>query len=200
MFSIIFIGLAFYFKKHERLSPIVIIIGVIILIVAGWFQIETYILNENAPRRLFFEYAFKTANNYFPLGSGFGTFGSDQAARNYSQLYYQYGFNKLFGMTPEDGSFLSDTFWPMAIGQFGWVGGILYISAYIMIFLSFKNNKYNSQTKAFLYAAFLQYMIHAVGSAILSSSAGLIGFMALAIFTVSYDDNQKNKSRLKIHL
>ena len=43
-------------------------------------------------------------------------------------------------------------------------------------------------------------MIHAVGSAILSSSAGLIGFMALAIFTVSYDDNQKNKSRLKIHL
>ena len=75
-------------------------------------------------------------------------------------------------MTPEDGSFLSDTFWPMAIGQFGWVGGILYISAYIMIFLSFKNNKYNSQ----------------------------IGFMALAIFTVSYDDNQKNKSRLKIHL
>ena len=30
----------------------------------------------------------------------------------------------------------------MAIGQFGWVGGILYISAYIMIFLSFKNNKY----------------------------------------------------------
>ena len=44
-------------------------------------------------------------------------------------------------MTPEDGSFLSDTFWPMAIGQFGWVGGILYISAYIMIFLSFKNNK-----------------------------------------------------------
>ena len=200
MFSIIFIGLAFYFKKHERLSPIVIITGVIILIVAGWFQIETYILNENAPRRLFFEYAFKTANNYFPLGSGFGTFGSDQAARNYSQLYYQYGFNKLFGMTPEDGSFLSDTFWPMAIGQFGWVGGILYISAYIMIFLSFKNNKYNSQTKAFLYAAFLQYMIHAVGSAILSSSAGLIGFMALAIFTVSYDDNQKNKSRLKIHL
>lgn len=40
-----------------------------------------------------------------------------QAARNYSRLYYQYGFNSLFGMNTRDGSFLSDTFWPMAIGQ-----------------------------------------------------------------------------------
>lgn len=200
MFSIIFIGLAVYFKKHERISPAIMIIGIIILTIAGWFQIETYLLNENAPRHIFFKYAFKTASDYFPLGSGFGTYGSDQAARNYSLLYYRYGFDTLNGMNPENGAFLSDTFWPMAIGQFGWIGCLLYLLAYVLVFLSFKNNKYNNQTKAFLYAAFLQYMIHAIGSAILSSSAGLIGFMALAIFTVSNDDGIKIKSRLKIHI
>lgn len=100
------------------------------------------------PRYLFFYYGGKTANTYFPFGSGFATFGSDQAARNYSRLYYQYGFNSLFGMNTKDGSFLSDTFWPMAIGQFGWIGSILYILIYVRIFFSFKWMNLNSEQKA----------------------------------------------------
>lgn len=110
----------------------------------------------------------------------FATFGSDQAARNYSRLYYQYGFNSLFGMNTKDGSFLSDTFWPMAIGQFGWIGSILYILIYVRIFFSFKWMNLNSEQKAFLYAGYMQYIIHAVGSAILSAPAGMIGAIALA--------------------
>ena len=119
-------------------------------------------MNVNAPRYLFFYYGGKTANTYFPLGSGFATFGSDQAARNYSRLYYQYGFNSLFGMNTEDGSFLSDTFWPMAIGQFGWIGSILYILIYVRIFFSFKWMDLNLEQKALLYAGYMQYIIHAV--------------------------------------
>lgn len=200
MFSIIFVGLAFYFKKHDRVSPAVILIGAVILAVAGWFQIETYLLNENAPRHLFFKYAFTTANTYFPFGSGFATYGSDQASRNYSSLYYLYGFNKMNGMGPKDAQFLSDTFWPMAIGQFGWLGGIAYIFVYIRVFLTFINKNYTNERRAFIYAAYLQYMIHAVGSAILSSSAGLIGFMAIAMFTISDEKSSRKKSRLKIHI
>lgn len=200
MFSIIFVGLTFHFKKHEHISPIVIFLGAIILVIAGWFQIETYLLNEDAPRHIFFEYAFKTANHYFPLGSGFGTYGSDQAARNYSKLYYQYGFDELNGMNPDNPAFLSDTFWPMAIGQFGWIGSIIYLVVFVRIFMTFSNKKFTNQRKAFIYAAYLQYIIHAIGSAILSSSAGLIGFMAIAIFTISDDQTEKRKSRLKIHL
>ncbi len=199
MFSIMFVALFFYFKKHDHLSPGIIILGLVVLAAAGWFQIETYLLNENSPRHLFFEYAGKTANRYFPLGSGFATFGSDRAARSYSQLYYQYGFDKLFGMNPDDSSFLSDTFWPMALGQFGWIGGAMYLAIFVRIFLSFSNKDFDHKRKAFLYAAFLQYMIHAVGAAILSSSAGLIGFMAIAIFTLEENDAQKVRRRVRIH-
>lgn len=200
MFSIIFVGLAIHFKKHERISPGILIVGAVILLVAGWFQIETYLLNENAPRHLFFKYAFKTANTYFPFGSGFATYGSDQASRHYSSLYYLYGFDKYNGMNPKNTAFLSDTFWPMAIGQFGWLGGFVYILVYVRIFLTFKNKNYTNQRRAFIYAAYLQYMIHAIGSAILSSSAGLIGFIAIAIFTISDDKTQRKKSSLKIHI
>lgn len=132
----------------------------VIVLLLGTFQIQTYLMNVNAPRYLFFYYGGKTANTYFPLGSGFATFGSDQAARNYSRLYYQYGFNSLFGMNTKDGSFLSDTFWPMAIGQFGWIGSILYILIYVRIFFSFKWMNLNSEQKALLYAGYMQYIIH----------------------------------------
>ena len=138
-------------------------------------------MNENAPRYLFFYYGGKTANTYFPFGSGFATFGSDQAARNYSRLYYQYGFNSLFGMNIDDGSFLSDTFWPMAIGQFGWIGSFVYTFIYLRVFSSFKKMRFNSDQKAFSYASYLQYMIHAIGAAILSTSAGMIGAIALSM-------------------
>lgn len=201
MFSIIFVFLYRYFQKHKRLSMKVIIPLLIVIIIAGWFQIETYLLNESSPRRLFFEYAFKTANTYFPFGSGFATYGSDQAARVYSPLYYKYGFDMYNGMNPEDSAFLSDTFWPMAIGQFGWIGSILYIAVYVRVFLTFSNKRLIYSRKAFLYSAFLQYMIHAIGAAILSSSAGLIGFMAISLFTIEEsEDEHTNLPRVKLKI
>lgn len=180
LFSVMFVFLLIYFQKRAQLKTRTVVFMAVIVLLLGTFQIQTYLMNVNAPRYLFFYYGGKTANTYFPFGSGFATFGSDQAARNYSRLYYQYGFNSLFGMNTEDGSFLSDTFWPMGIGQFGWIGFVLYVLIYVRIFFSFKRMKLNSEQKAFLYAGYMQYIIHAVGSAILSASAGMIGAIALA--------------------
>lgn len=84
-------------------------------------------------------------------------------------------------MNIDDGSFLSDTFWPMAIGQFGWIGSFVYTFIYLRVFSSFKKMRFNSDQKAFSYASYLQYMIHAIGAAILSTSAGMIGAIALSM-------------------
>lgn len=62
-------------------------------------------------------------------------------------------------------------------------------------FLSFKRMKLNAEQKAFLYAGYMQYIIHAIGSAILSASAGMIGAIALASVmtpTNECDTIQKN--------
>lgn len=195
LFAVMFVFLLFYFQRRMQLKTRTLVFMAVIILLLGTYQIQTYLMNVNAPRYLFFYYGGKTANTYFPLGSGFATFGSDQAARNYSKLYYQYGFNSLFGMNVKDGSFLSDTFWPMAIGQFGWIGSALYILIYVRIFLSFKRMKLNAEQKALLYAGYMQYIIHAIGSAILSASAGMIGAIALASVmtpTNECDTIQKN--------
>ncbi len=182
IFALLFLFLYYYFSKRSELKFRTIVIMAIAIVFVGSYQIETYLMNEDAPRYLFFYYGGVTANRFFPFGSGFATFGSDQAARIYSPLYYEYGFSHLFGMSVEDRSFLSDTFWPMAIGQFGWIGFILYCLVYLRIFYSFQNMVMApADQKAFMYANFISYIIHAVGSAILSASSGVIGFIALAI-------------------
>ena len=191
IFAFVFSVLIYYFRKNKKIKMKVLIPIVIVGTILGWFQIKTYLLNENAPRYLFFKYSFVTANEYFPAGSGFATFGSDMTARNYSKLYYKYGFYKLFGMNPKDSSFLSDTFWPMAIAQFGWICGLIYICIYLYIFRFFSTGKYSSNIKAYLYAVLLQFYIHAIGSAILSSSAGVLGFLILGIIVMP-ERNEKS--------
>ena len=201
IFTVVFVFLYFYFKKHNKLKVWVIILLAIALIFAGTYQINEYLLNENAPRRVFFEYAFKTANDYFPLGSGFATYGSEQAKREYSPLYYQYGFDTMWGLGPNDGFFLNDNYWPTVIGQFGWIGTIFMLAVYVKLFFTFANKKMGNAQKAYLYGAFVQYMVHAIGSAILTSSAGMIGIIAIALFSVTEEkeDSAMKLPRVKIH-
>lgn len=192
LFGLLFLILSYYFYKHKTLKLSTLIALVFLVLFVGTFQIETYLTNENAPRYLFFQYGGITANRFFPFGSGFATFGSDQAARDYSPLYYEYGFDYLYGMSPEDSSFLSDTFWPTAIAQFGWIGFVSYCMIFINIFISIKRQAFlNNYQKAFLYAGYGQYIIHAVGSAILSSSAGMLGFIGLAMIMNPYAERKR---------
>lgn len=199
IFTIIFIGLTFYFKKHAKLNIWVILIGIAIIAIAGRYQIESYILKEGVARRLFIQYSFKTANNYFPLGSGFATYGSAEAAVHYSPLYYLYGFNKVAGLTPDKPSFSSDTFWAMALGQFGWIGGMLYFSVYILTFISMAKAKMPASKKAFIYAIYIQHLINGLGTAVLSSASGMIAFIGIALVSELYESKTTGK-RLHIHI
>ena len=95
--------------------------------VVGFEQFKYYFLTSDTPRFTLFKYGMVTMKRYFPLGSGFATYGSDTAAKNYSILYYQYGFHSRYGMNPYDIRFLNDNFYPMIFAQFGFLGGILYV-------------------------------------------------------------------------
>ena len=67
--------------------------------------------------------------DYFPFGSGFGSFGSEAAARYYSPLYYKYEIDSVYGLSPLDygtsSNFLVDAFYPV-LSEFGIIGIILY--------------------------------------------------------------------------
>lgn len=79
--------------------------------------------------------SLKIAKDFFPFGSGLGTFGGYIAALYYSPLYTQYGLSSVYGLE-RGGYFLMDTFWPYVLGQFGFFGLLFYI---VIVALLFRN-------------------------------------------------------------
>ncbi len=191
-FVAVFIVLYFFFKKRRKINLPIILLMIIIGLFIGSYQINTYLLDEESPRRVFFHYAVIDANDHFPLGSGFATFGSSEAQKNYSPLYYEYGFQNRWGMSPDRRSFLVDTYWPTVIGQLGWFGASMFVIMYIRIFSGINLSSENKDRKAYLYAFFIQYMVHAIGAAILQSSTGFLGFLMLSLCT-NVDFAEENK-------
>lgn len=121
--------------KSARLGQL----GLIILaaIYLGWSQIQYYyVMTDGSARARLTSVSLDLAAKYAPIGSGFATFASNITAQPgyYSLLYYQYGLNFVHGLVPSDISFLSDTFWPIIIGQFGWLGLFSFLSCIACLF------------------------------------------------------------------
>ncbi len=108
------------------------------IVLIAWEQIRLYYgrnILTNARGALTIT-GLRIANDNFPLGSGFGTFGSYMSKVYYSNVYLQYGISNIWGLSEnsQSFSFISDTFWPMIIGQNGWLGAICFTMTIILIF------------------------------------------------------------------
>ena len=101
-------------KKQEkfRLSIGNIFATLIVLCFFAADQFETYFSNTATARSNFLRYGIYTMQRYFPLGSGFATYGTDSAVKYYSKLYVEYGFKDVYGLNPSNPMFAHDTYWP----------------------------------------------------------------------------------------
>lgn len=82
---------------------------------------------QGAPARVaLYQASLLVARDHFPLGTGLGRFGSWMSRTNYSDVYYQYGLDKVYGLSPRFPTFITDTFWPQVLGELGLVGLIGY--------------------------------------------------------------------------
>lgn len=121
------LGLHMFYKtiKSKKIKVELKILFSLFLVVATISivlpQFKLYFIETESPRFIFYKYAFKIFDKY-KLGTGFATYGSYMAQVNYSDLYYQYGFNHMYGMTKENPLFLFDNFWPMIITESGIIG------------------------------------------------------------------------------
>ncbi|MBQ8052744.1 MAG: hypothetical protein IJ198_02905 [Lachnospiraceae bacterium] len=162
-------------KKHSLLYR-----GALILAAAGvigYPQFEKYFVNGvavnagHAPRLLFLEGGIQLFKEYFPFGTGFGTFGSGSAAKYYSQLYYDMGFDAVEGMSPEDPKCLNDTFWPMILAQLGLFGTIAYVLLLFGILLGL-NKRARKSGNYYIRLATLFYAVNVLVSSIQSNYPG----------------------------
>lgn len=112
------------------LLPTLIVVGVPAITTMADQIYESYFVNgATQPRTALTVGSVVLANQYWPLGAGFGQWASRTAATSYSTEYYRLGIDKVWGLEPPPGmgDFLSDTSWPAIIGESGWLGAALFL-------------------------------------------------------------------------
>lgn len=169
------------------------VLGIVAFVLA-YEDINEYLFNSSAPRALLIQYGFVTANNYFPLGAGFASYGSEMAARYYSNLYYQYGFNNVWSLSYQNAigsnvSTLKDCYLGMIVGQFGWIGLICYGIIMYSIFISLLKNNCKGYVKAITLAGFVTALASMIVAANTTTSMGIVLFSTLGLVAGMKNEN-----------
>ncbi|MBN1698291.1 MAG: hypothetical protein JW881_12325 [Spirochaetales bacterium] len=144
-------------KKH--LTGVFLIFALIVLLVlgptvAGLFQskMQLYVIGENrmdAARNVLYIKSAEVAVDHFPFGAGPGRFGSWLSRIFYSPVYEKYGLSKVWGMSKENPYFITDTFWPMILGESGILGCLSYIIILLIFFFTLRDRAVRTGSRLF---------------------------------------------------
>ena len=96
------------------------------------------------------------------------------AAKYYSPLYYQYGFQYMNGMTPTNPAFLNDNYWPMILGQFGIVGITIVLYILYQLFKLIQNLKDNYKSKFIVLSSYFYLLLSSLGASIFTTSTTIV--------------------------
>lgn len=131
-----FISILIFVKHRLNFKSPKVYIGasvlVAIVIFFTWNKFNAYYVegldeeyaSEMAARPATYSTGLQIVKDYFPFGSGMGSFGTAAAAKVYSPLYYKYNLDDVWGLNPENPMFLADCYYP-TLAEFG-VFGILF--------------------------------------------------------------------------
>ena len=137
--ALVIVLIIIFVKKGSTRAPFVVIgVGSVSAFLVGQAQMSVYYgsASESARGHLMTT-ALSVFQNFFPLGAGFASFGSGVTKTIYSPLYYQYGLQNVYGVAPNNPSYLTDTFWPVVLAQFGFLGLIIWLLLLIMLVVDF---------------------------------------------------------------
>lgn len=90
-------------------------------------------LQEHFARPILMLASLKLGADYFPFGTGWGTFGSHFSISPYSPVYEMYRLNEVWGLSANYSQFVSDNFWPMILGQCGVIGLVCYGAVVVLL-------------------------------------------------------------------
>lgn len=185
----IYIVIRFLLAKENKIGLKQMLILLFISLLIGSSSIYTY-FGQDTPRSALLINGVKIANDYFPIGTGFGTYGSDVTKESYTDLYYTYELNKYYGLSENFSAFITDNYWPMIVAQFGWVGFIIVISIIVLIFLDVKKN-INNINAGGLYIIIIYIIISSVAAQLLAHYLGVLLFLIIALLEQINQDKSK---------
>ena len=138
---VIVVIMVYLYKVDKKLSITKLGLFAVTAILVAWNQISYYYIDlDGSARKVLNQKSIEIAKDYFPIGTGFATYGSYFSSVNYSPIYMKYGINNIYGIAKNNSSFVNDTFWPMIIGQFGATGLLCYIILIYIIYIKIQSN------------------------------------------------------------
>jgi len=107
----------------------------VIAAVVGWPKIHYYFIELawHSTRSVLLMLSFVILKDYFPIGTGFGTYASSQAEKHFSPVYKIYNFENLVKRDTGWRGYMNDSFWPIIVGQTGFLGTIAYLIVMVQI-------------------------------------------------------------------
>lgn len=164
----------------------------ILILIVAWQKIEYYFVAgltetpdemDYVARFVLYGTAFLLFIDYFPFGTGLGSFGTHASRVDYSSIYSKYGIDNVWGLSKANDSFIADTYYP-SLAQFGVVGVALYLLFWVYVlkkaFLYFKRQ--NSTRLLIMALLIIGYLtIENVADATFTSNRGLFMMMFLGL-------------------
>ncbi len=125
-------------RRALAVFAIASLVGVTILapvMTALWqFTLYEYQGDPGSIARLALHFtALEIARDHFPFGTGLASFGSYASAVYYSGVYTDYGLASVWGLSPNYPAFITDTFWPMVLGQGGVASFVPYLLFLVLL-------------------------------------------------------------------
>lgn len=194
----------FSFKWKTKLRakyfvPVVAVVGVIIFLVFR-NRFATYLSwGMTSARLALIVVCFQIAKDFFPFGSGFGTFASFLSGRFYSGIYSMYGLSNVSGLRIDQYNFISDTFWPWVIGQFGFIAAVAYVGLYVL-FIREQMSGIKKQGKLIAFIVMWLYaLLASTMEAFFTNATGVSMAVILMIFIGRDEKISRNKVRMSIN-
>lgn len=154
----------FFLVFHWKLRIWHVAVAGIGSIAIAWNKIRYYFieLSGHSARSVMLQKSFQVMKDHFPIGTGFGTYGSAEAAKHYSPVYVRYGLNSNFELRNVTDSektmqmirdsawlteqyqkdpeaalnrpvFLMDSFWPTIFAQGGILGTVVFLTILVIL-------------------------------------------------------------------
>jgi len=196
-FGFVFIAYFLLYQRHLlykiSIKMVVFMIGIAFIIMTILFreQLTMYFsldqIKDGWSRGVILVTSFRIGNDFFPLGTGFGSYSCYFSGKYYSWVYDKYHINNVWGISRTFWSFVADQFWPMVLGQFGYFGLAAYfilVYQYILLFLKLLKNK-TSQYSIFMFVALMGMLLLVIDSssdAIFTQNRAVAMFLIFALF------------------
>lgn len=193
MSSIYFVNTKKNIVLKKYLISAAILFGVLLFI--GYdqllFHYSSEALNQGHGRAALSFTSINIATDNFPFGSGFASFASYYSGVYYSPLYYDYGISNIYGLSEAYTGYIADSFWPMIVAQFGYVGLTIYVVIlllYFKLFIDLYNSEIDNLRKKICFSGILILLLLCIDStsdSIITQNRGMASFFLLSLFVNS---------------